>query len=149
MFYNYNSTDGNIYTCGCAKKDSYFRAILQTYDLIVPSYDFNEILSIHKAVRLDQDEYNAFSLYERYGMYSSQYYFERQIDQFYRISFFFRELIAHGILYGEVVIDENFVNAIPREILAILENDAYYSRYLSNLRERLLENINDWNNAKS
>lgn len=66
-------------------------------------------------------------------MSSGEYYFERHLSQFYRISFFFLELQSRGIWTDEDDIYPGPIpfEVVPEEIQAILYNDIAYHDYLS------------------
>lgn len=95
-----------------------------------PRWNLYNILSIHSWDRLGEGEFDIFSIYENQGLSSAEYYFENQINLFYRILFFFIELEAWDILT-----DESPYDSIPEEILAILYDDEAYRNYL--IRERI------------
>lgn len=97
----------------------------------------DEILYIHSADRPNYSgEHDFFTGYNTCGMTSEEYYLESQIDQFYRVLFFFAELRAVGIKTNE---DDIYDGSLPDSVIseklqAIVYNDTSYRNYLLDKR---------------
>lgn len=111
-----------------------------------PRSSIDEILNIHSANRLNyRGEIDFFDGYNATGMSSADCYLENQIDQFYRILFFFVELRAAGIKTDE---DDIYEGPLPHDILSkhvqsIIYSDCSYRDYLLDERsfyEMLIDN---------
>lgn len=72
-------------------------------------------------------------------MTSAEYYFENQVNQFYRIIFFFIELRARGISTDKDDIYEGPLpyNVVPKEVQAIIYDNDVYRDYLLSERKMI------------
>lgn len=112
----------------------------------LPRWYLYNILNIHSTDRTGSGEYDIFVEYQRNNLRSAEYYFENQINQFYRILFFFRELSIRGIStdhddhYNETLAYE----LIPEDIQDIFDDNTY-REYLLNRRrnETSIENVDN------
>lgn len=106
----------------------------------VSSWYLDEILHIHKADRPGyENEFDIYNYYRNHNMTRAEYYFECQINQFYRIIFFFMELSARGISNDNKDMYEGPIpyNVIPEKIQAIIYDDDVYRDYLISEREMI------------
>lgn len=148
----YTLNDRDPHTCSCAATllSSEIRAENKSErDPPASSEDFNDILNLHVADRPGyfRDDDN-FASYQRFGMRSSESFFEKCVDQFYRLQFFFRALRARNIRTDE---DDSYngtlpYDRIPEDIQAIVYNQTVYSAFLLNLRISLIANTTDTEN---
>lgn len=115
------------------------------------SANLGQILYIHHRDRVGHDRYDVYNRYLINGMSEAEYYFEYQIDQFYRLLFFAQELIERGIVTDN---DDFYEGAIPYDQvpkdLQLIVGDEYdldfiYRDYLWTRRrneERIVDNEN-------
>lgn len=105
----------------------------------IPQAYLDEFLRIH--VR-DRARYSGeLDIYARYnrGISSAEYYFERLMDQFYRVLFFIHELSVRGVMSDET---DTYDGPIPNEVMSnrlqsIIYKNNRYCEYL--LRRRNIE----------
>lgn len=99
----------------------------------------NRILQLHPVSNSESDRDGRYSLYDLRGMSSAEYYIEFHLSQFYRILFFYLELL-----------DRDLINVsyedVPQDVRSILYNDTFYHDYLIRRRNEEL-NLSETNNV--
>lgn len=120
--------------------NTFFDRSVENFDLRNPpvsKWFINKVLYIHVMDRPKyDDEFDIYDDYDKNGMRSAASFFENQIDQLYRILFFFSEFGARGISTDE---DDIYdwplpFDVIPEQIQGLAYNDCFYRDYL--LEER-------------
>lgn len=99
--------------------------------------ELGKIFNIHILSHSDSSEYDIIALYHHNGMRRADCFIENQIDQFYRILFFFLELEARGMRTDE---DDVYNGRLTHEVLpatihGIVESDFGYRTYLLERRQ--------------
>lgn len=117
----------------------------------IPRSQVDKILNIHILGNADEYQKDVYAIYDRHGMGRADYFFEKLVDQFYRIILFFLELRARGIMTDE---DDTYQGYLPHEVLSanismIVRSDFGYSSYLLKRRHELLREFNGTKNKVS
>lgn len=111
---------------------------------LVNESQFDEIFNIHRQDRSSDDRCDIFDFYHENGMASADYYFERQMDQLYRIVLFYQELEAVGITSDDDDHLDGELSVIPERLRRIIYDDYAYRQYLlRRRRSEMLSNDND------
>lgn len=120
--------------------DTFINRSTENFDSRNPQtsrYLANKVLSIHASNRPQYvDEFDIFSDYKQNGMSGAAYYFEKQMNQFYRIIFFFLELGIKQKYINEDDIYDGFLpdDVLSKEIQKIVYDDTTFRNYLLNKR---------------